>query len=122
MKSTCVFTTARLRWVPPWRMYFFSGLPQVVQTASVNPDVKRQDRAETGDNFFRLPSLALLIDDIALQEYAHPMESRGIASALKAPSAMSPMGMLNRSATPCRKAPFPDEHCELRRKSVTVPL
>ena len=35
-------------------------------------------------------------------------------------SAISLSGMPNRSATPCRKAPLPEEHCEFRRKSLTV--
>src|SRR5271169_570207 len=49
-----------------------SDLLQIVHAAGVDPDVERQDCAQSGENFFRLPSLALLVDDVALQEDAAP--------------------------------------------------
>ena len=49
---------------------FPADLLQVVHAARVDPDVERENGTEPGENFFRLPSLALLVDDIALQEHA----------------------------------------------------
>src|SRR5215831_2358099 len=49
---------------------FPTDLLQVVHATRVDPDVKRQDRAQACENFFRLPSLALLIDDVALQKHS----------------------------------------------------
>src|SRR6266550_1703724 len=69
MKSTCVFTTARFLCVPPCRIYFLPTC-EIIQTAGINPDVQRKNRAQRGEDFLRLPALALLIDDVALQKDA----------------------------------------------------
>jgi len=83
--------------------YISAHLREIIQTAGINPDVQRKNRAQRGEDFLRLPALALLIDDVALQKDAASMESCGIACARNAPSAISLSGMPNLSATPCRK-------------------
>src|SRR5215467_8384133 len=45
---------------------FAPDLLQIVQAAGVDPHVKRENGAQAGENFFRLPSFALLVDDVAL--------------------------------------------------------
>ena len=51
-----------------------------------------------------------------------PIVRLGIASAEKARSAISSRGIPNLSATPWRKAPFPEEHWEFSLKSTTAPF
>ena len=43
-------------------------LLEIVQAARVDPDVQRKNGAKAGKYFVRLPSLALLVHDVALQE------------------------------------------------------
>src|SRR3979490_2371049 len=49
---------------------FLAHLREIIQTAGINPDVQRKNRAQRGEDFLRLPALALLIDDVALQKDA----------------------------------------------------
>src|SRR3984893_12345822 len=49
---------------------FFADLREIVQSTGIDPDIQRKNGAQRGEDFLRLPTLALLIDDIALQENA----------------------------------------------------
>src|SRR5258706_12419247 len=49
---------------------FLPDLREIVESAGVDPDVQGKNRAQRRENFLRLPTLALLIDDIALQKDA----------------------------------------------------
>jgi hypothetical protein len=51
--------------------YISPYLPHVVQ-ATVNPDIERKHGTQCSENFVRLPSLALLVHNVALQKYTAP--------------------------------------------------
>src|SRR5580658_167861 len=51
--------------------YISPYLPHVVQ-ATVNPDIERKHGTQCSENFVRLPSLALLVHNVALQKYTPP--------------------------------------------------
>ena len=55
---------------PALQNVFLANLLEVVHSAGVDPDIQRKNRAETGQNFFRLPAFALLVDDVALQKHS----------------------------------------------------
>ena len=69
MKSTCAFTAARLYCVPPCSRKRVPMARDVRNLRNVQPDVLRQHVAQAGHDLFRLPSLALEIDDVGLHEY-----------------------------------------------------
>ena len=70
MKSTCAFTTAMLRCVPPWSTNLRPDGSQILQLAGVDPDVDRQHRGQRGHDLLGRPALALLVDDVGLEEDA----------------------------------------------------
>src|ERR1700681_655694 len=49
---------------------FFADLREIVQSTGIDPDIQRKNGTQRGEDFLRLPTLALLVDDIALQEDA----------------------------------------------------
>ncbi len=55
---------------PALQDVFLAHLAEVVHAAGVDPNIERENGAQRGENFVRLPALALLVDDVALQENA----------------------------------------------------
>ena len=50
---------------------------QVLQLAGIDPDVERQHGGERGHDLLGRPALALLVDDVGLQEHAAPHGESG---------------------------------------------
>ncbi len=79
MKSTCALTAARLYCVPPCSRKRRADGGEVGDLRNVQPDVLGQHVAEAGHDLFRLPALALEIDDVGLHEHGAAVAEAGEA-------------------------------------------